>query len=72
MLQSLFEEYQYFPRYPERELKITAVLFGKGAKCLSCLLSGSCYLSRVVVFFWEKSVSGFLIFGLLERARNGP
>lgn len=28
MVQSLFEEYQFFPRYPERELRITAVLFG--------------------------------------------
>ncbi|BBN05282.1 CCR4-NOT transcription complex subunit 1 [Marchantia polymorpha subsp. ruderalis] len=28
MIQSLFDEYRFFPRYPERELKITAVLFG--------------------------------------------
>eukprot|EP00252_Welwitschia_mirabilis_P002749 TRINITY_DN12719_c0_g2_i1.p1 TRINITY_DN12719_c0_g2~~TRINITY_DN12719_c0_g2_i1.p1 ORF type:complete len:2025 (+),score=405.51 TRINITY_DN12719_c0_g2_i1:577-6075(+) len=28
MLQSLFEEYHFFPKYPEKELKITAVLFG--------------------------------------------
>ncbi|XP_024528197.1 CCR4-NOT transcription complex subunit 1 isoform X1 [Selaginella moellendorffii] len=29
MIHSLFDEYRFFPRYPERELKITAVLFGK-------------------------------------------
>jgi CCR4-NOT transcription complex subunit 1 len=28
MVQSLFDEYRFFPRYPERELRITAVLFG--------------------------------------------
>ncbi|KAH8935189.1 hypothetical protein BDL97_17G016600 [Sphagnum fallax] len=28
MLQSLFDEYRFFPRYPERELRITAILFG--------------------------------------------
>ncbi|KAL3683907.1 hypothetical protein R1sor_001929 [Riccia sorocarpa] len=28
MIQSLFDEYRFFPRYPERELRITAVLFG--------------------------------------------
>ncbi|XP_020519676.1 CCR4-NOT transcription complex subunit 1 isoform X1 [Amborella trichopoda] len=28
MIQNLFDEYRFFPRYPERELKITAVLFG--------------------------------------------
>eukprot|EP01018_Ginkgo_biloba_P022479 Gb_12251 [translate_table: standard] len=28
MIQSLFDEYRFFPRYPERELKITAILFG--------------------------------------------
>lgn len=32
MIQSLFDEYRFFPRYPERELKITAVLFGKHLK----------------------------------------
>eukprot|EP00850_Spirogloea_muscicola_P015627 SM000121S26024 [mRNA] locus=s121:298001:312953:- [translate_table: standard] len=28
MIQSLFDEYRFFPRYPDRELQITAVLFG--------------------------------------------
>ncbi|KAH7284495.1 hypothetical protein KP509_34G056500 [Ceratopteris richardii] len=28
MLQSLFDEYRFFPKYPERELRITASLFG--------------------------------------------
>ncbi|KAL3860717.1 hypothetical protein ACJMK2_010802 [Sinanodonta woodiana] len=28
MLRNLFEEYQFFPKYPERELHITALLFG--------------------------------------------
>jgi len=28
MIQSLFDEYRFFPRYPERELEITAILFG--------------------------------------------
>ncbi|KAG0608479.1 hypothetical protein M758_8G108900 [Ceratodon purpureus] len=32
MVQSLFEEYQFFPRYPDRELRITAVLFGSLVK----------------------------------------
>lgn len=29
MIRNLFEEYKFFPKYPERQLKITAVLFGK-------------------------------------------
>ncbi|KAL4234231.1 CCR4-NOT transcription complex subunit 1 [Mactra antiquata] len=28
MLRNLFEEYQFFPKYPDRELQTTAVLFG--------------------------------------------
>ncbi|CAK9208187.1 unnamed protein product [Sphagnum jensenii] len=32
MVQSLFDEYRFFPRYPERELRITAVLFGSLVK----------------------------------------
>lgn len=28
MLRNLFEEYRFFPNYPERELQITAILFG--------------------------------------------
>ena len=28
MIKNLFEEYKYFPQYPEYELKITAQLFG--------------------------------------------
>ncbi|MCO5612109.1 hypothetical protein L7F22_066371 [Adiantum nelumboides] len=28
MIQSLFDEYRFFPNYPERELRITAILFG--------------------------------------------
>lgn len=28
MIRSLFDEYRFFPRYPERELEITAILFG--------------------------------------------
>lgn len=28
MIQCLFDEYRFFPRYPDKELKITAVLFG--------------------------------------------
>ncbi|CAI5975139.1 unnamed protein product [Closterium sp. NIES-65] len=28
MIQSLFDEYRFFPRYPDKELRITAVLFG--------------------------------------------
>ncbi|KAI5070413.1 hypothetical protein GOP47_0014756 [Adiantum capillus-veneris] len=28
MIQSLFDEYRFFPKYPERELRITAILFG--------------------------------------------
>ncbi|XP_057952190.1 uncharacterized protein LOC131146551 isoform X3 [Malania oleifera] len=28
MIQNLFEEYRFFPRYPERQLKIAAVLLG--------------------------------------------
>lgn len=28
MLRNLFEEYRFFPQYPERELHTTAVLFG--------------------------------------------
>jgi len=28
MIANLFEEYRFFPKYPERQLKIAAVLFG--------------------------------------------
>ena len=28
MLKNLFEEYKFFPHYPERELEITARVFG--------------------------------------------
>ena len=28
MIQSLFDEYRFFPKYPEKELQITAALFG--------------------------------------------
>ncbi|RVW13615.1 CCR4-NOT transcription complex subunit 1 [Vitis vinifera] len=28
MIQNLFEEYRFFPRYPEKQLKIAAGLFG--------------------------------------------
>ena len=28
MIKNLFEEYKYFPQYPEKELHITAQLFG--------------------------------------------
>ena len=28
MLRNMFEEYQFFPRFPERELQITGQLFG--------------------------------------------
>ena len=28
MLRNLFEEYRFFPQYPDRELNTTAVLFG--------------------------------------------
>lgn len=29
MIGNLFEEYRFFPKYPERQLKIAAILFGK-------------------------------------------
>lgn len=29
MIDNLFEEHKFFPKYSERELKIAAVLFGK-------------------------------------------
>ncbi|XP_057455962.1 uncharacterized protein LOC130747140 isoform X2 [Lotus japonicus] len=32
MIQNLFEEYRFFPKYPERQLKIAAVLFGSVIK----------------------------------------
>ncbi len=28
MLRNLFEEYRFFPQYPDKELNTTAVLFG--------------------------------------------
>lgn len=28
MLRNLFDEYRFFTQYPERELRITALLFG--------------------------------------------
>lgn len=28
MIQSLFDEYRFFPKYPEKELQVTAALFG--------------------------------------------
>lgn len=30
MIANLFEEYKFFNRYPERQLKLAADLFGKG------------------------------------------
>lgn len=32
MIANLFEEYKFFPKYPDKQLKLAAVLFGK---CLS-------------------------------------
>ncbi|KAF5731634.1 Ccr4-not transcription complex putative isoform 1 [Tripterygium wilfordii] len=32
MIANLFEEYQFFPKYPERQLKIAALLFGSVVK----------------------------------------
>ena len=29
MVHNLFDEYRFFPKYPEKELRITAVLFGR-------------------------------------------
>jgi hypothetical protein len=29
MISNLFEEYKFFPKYPDKQLKIAAVLFGK-------------------------------------------
>lgn len=29
MIANLFEEYKFFPKYPEMQLKIAAVLFGE-------------------------------------------
>ncbi|KAF3780626.1 CCR4-NOT transcription complex subunit 1 [Nymphaea thermarum] len=31
MIHNLFDEYKFFQKYPERQLKITAVLFGEGS-----------------------------------------
>ena len=28
MLRNVFEEYRFFPHYPDKELRITACLFG--------------------------------------------
>lgn len=38
MIQSLLDEYRFFPRYPEKELRVTAVLFGKTlSPCFQCV-----------------------------------
>lgn len=29
MIANLFEEYKFFPKYPDRQLKLAAVLFGE-------------------------------------------
>ena len=29
MVHNLFDEYRFFPKYPDKELRITAVLFGQ-------------------------------------------
>jgi CCR4-NOT transcription complex subunit 1 len=29
MISNLFEEYKFFPKYPEQQLKLAAVLMGK-------------------------------------------
>jgi hypothetical protein len=29
MIANLFEEYRFFPKYPERQLKIASILFGE-------------------------------------------
>lgn len=33
MIANLFEEYRFFPKYPERQLKIAAILFGRSWNC---------------------------------------
>jgi hypothetical protein len=35
MVHNLFDEYRFFPKYPEKELRITAVLFGGAAQLLN-------------------------------------
>lgn len=50
MVQSLFEEYQFFPRYPERELRITAVLFGTENLVLHHTVAGYIVFLDIV---WE-------------------
>jgi CCR4-NOT transcription complex subunit 1 len=38
MISNLFEEYKFFPKYPEAQLKLAAVLFGNFSCFLCCLM----------------------------------
>ncbi|XXG66487.1 hypothetical protein AAC387_Pa06g0046 [Persea americana] len=56
MIHNLFEEYKFFPKYPEKQLKITAILFGSLIKhqLVSHLTLGIAL--RVVLDALRKSV----------------
>ena len=45
MIKNLFEEYKYFPQYPEKELHVTAQLFG------GIIEHGYVYMRRLKSFF---------------------
>lgn len=73
MIHNLFDEYRFFPRYPERELEITAILFGSLIKhqLVSSLTLGMAL--RVVLDALRKPLdSKMFSFGLtaLEQFRD--
>ncbi|XP_055890770.1 CCR4-NOT transcription complex subunit 1-like isoform X2 [Biomphalaria glabrata] len=56
MLRNLFEEYRFFPQYPDRELKITAQLFGG-------------IIEQNIVTYWTL---GIALRYILEALRKQP
>lgn len=61
MIANLFEEYKFFSKYPERQLKIAAVLFGKAVWRILIILCIICCTS----FYILSILSLKLVFSLL-------
>ena len=73
MLRNLFEEYRFFPQYPERELSITACLFGGIiAEGLVTYVSLGIALRYVLEALRKPATSKMYIFGVraLDRFKH--
>lgn len=57
MLRNLFEEYRFFPQYPDRELQITAVLFGG-------------IIDQGIVTYWTLGIALRYILEALRKPHN--